>query len=323
LITAITNTTAITDDRQRVATRGFANTIKAHQLLIVWGMQYDNGIRIEVGDADNPGPFVGPGDPKESLRAINALLDEGYGQLTADTTATFPFRLSSGFAGFDQPVTFAEVNRAIAARVQLYNENYDQALTALDQSFLDLSDQNLDLGVYHIFSAGGGDLLNPLWFPATATGESLLSHPSFVADAEAGDDRLSKAAIRPDTVESDDLRSNYNFTRYANNTAPIPIIRNEELILIYAEANVQLDNFTEAVEALNIIRNAHGLPDYAGPQDKASLIDEVLRQRRYSLFGEGHRWIDLRRYNRLDELPLDRPNDDVWVRYPVPTTEGN
>jgi len=47
----------------------------------------------------------------------------------------------------------------------------------------------------------------------------------------------------------------------------------------------------------------------------------MLNQRRYSLFGEGHRWIDMRRYNRLNTLPIDRPGDDVWEEFPIPATE--
>ncbi|WP_432766785.1 RagB/SusD family nutrient uptake outer membrane protein [Phycicoccus elongatus] len=40
-------------------------------------------------------------------------------------------------------------------------------------------------------------------------------------------------------------------------------------------------------------------------------MDEIVKQRRYSLFGEGHRWIDMRRWGRLNQLPIDRPGDDV------------
>jgi hypothetical protein len=48
----------------------------------------------------------------------------------------------------------------------------------------------------------------------------------------------------------------------------------------------------------------------------------MLEQRRYSLFYEGHRWIDMRRYNKLGELPIDRPGDQVWSALPIPQTEG-
>jgi len=103
--------------------------------------------------------------------------------------------------------------------------------------------------------------------------------------------------------------------------SPIPVIRNEELILIYAEANIQLNNLNEGLKAINVIRNGHGLADYSGAVTQPALITEMLKQRRYSLFFEGHRWIDLRRYNLLNTLPLDRQGDDVWTEFPLPVTE--
>jgi len=51
-------------------------------------------------------------------------------------------------------------------------------------------------------------------------------------------------------------------------------------------------------------------------------MDEIAKQRRYSLFAEGHRWIDMRRWGRLAELPKDRPNDDVWEKFPRPGSEN-
>jgi len=47
----------------------------------------------------------------------------------------------------------------------------------------------------------------------------------------------------------------------------------------------------------------------------------MLKQRRYSLFFEGHRWIDMRRYDLLGTLPIDRTGDDVWTEFPLPVTE--
>jgi len=63
------------------------------------------------------------------------------------------------------------------------------------------------------------------------------------------------------------------------------------------------------------------LPNYSDAVTQPAIIDEMLNQKRYSLFGEGHRWIDMRRYNRLNTLPIDRPGDDVWEEFPRPATE--
>jgi hypothetical protein len=54
---------------------------------------------------------------------------------------------------------------------------------------------------------------------------------------------------------------------------------------------------------------------------KPALITEMLNQRRYSLYCEGHRWVDMRRYGLLSQLPVDRPGDDVWARFPIPVSE--
>lgn len=322
LLEAVENSTAITTNEARNAAKGFANTIKAHQLLLVWVQQYDNGIRIDVADPNNLGPFVGEGDDKAALRAIAALLDEGNTQLTAGGAA-FPFSLSGGFSGFDTPASFAKVNRALAARVHAYKSDWDLALQALAGSFYD-QNGDLALGVYHPYSTAGGDALNPQWFPLNATGESRVVQPSFITDAEAGDTRLSKATKRADTEFQDGLQSDYDLTVYATNATSIPVIRNEELILLYAEAKIQkgdAGSLADAVGALDVIRNAAGLGDYAGGTTQAELITEMLKQRRYSLFGEGHRWVDMRRYNLLNTLPIDRPGDDVWVKYPRPANE--
>jgi len=71
-----------------------------------------------------------------------------------------------------------------------------------------------------------------------------------------------------------------------------------------------------------MIRDANGLNAYSGATDTESLINEMLNQRRYSLYAEGHRWVDMRRYGKLNELPIDREGDDVWSEFPIPLTEN-
>jgi hypothetical protein len=93
-------------------------------------------------------------------------------------------------------------------------------------------------------------------------------------------------------------------------------------VLLYAEA-LHISNPSEAVAAINIVRNAADLDDYTGGTSPEELVDEILLQRRYSLFAEGgHRWIDMRRFNRLDQLPNDRPQDNVFTQFPTPAAEN-
>ncbi len=314
LIEALGNTKAAITDAQRKASIAYAKTVKAHELLLVFNQQYDNGIRVDVANPDNLGPFL---SKDESLNAIQNLLNEANADLKGNSV-TFPFKttLYSNVAS-----EFSKFNRALAARVAAYRKDWALATTALSESFLNLTGSLTD-GAYYIYSTAGGDLLNPMFFPLnTPPAEVRVAQPAFITDASAGDTRLSKAPKRTSSAAQDGLTSDYDFFVYKTNIDPIPIIRNEELILLYAEAQAQSGNPTNAETAINRIRRAASLGDYAGPTDLNSLITEILRQRRYSLFGEGHRWIDMRRYDRLAQLPIDRTGDDVWIKFPRPATE--
>jgi hypothetical protein len=51
------------------------------------------------------------------------------------------------------------------------------------------------------------------------------------------------------------------------------------------------------------------------PASDAAFITVLLKQRRHSLMFEGgHRWIDARRFNRLNDLPLDQPTQSASRR---------
>lgn len=314
LIDAANNSTLITDD-ERKAYFGFAKTLKAYELLLNLNLTYQNGIRVDVDDPNNLGPIL---NYDQSIEAIAALLDEANTDLSG-ATINFPLPGFDG-SGLNDAAGLAKVNRALAARVAVYRQQWPDALTDLSQSFFNLNG-DFYTGAYEVFSTSSGDILNPAYFPQNQNGEVRLAHPSYVPDLQPGDDRINKATLRDAPASNSGLSSNRDIWVYTSSTAPIPIIRNEELILIYAEAKIQTNQLIDAVEALNVIRNGHNLPDYSGTVTQAALINEMLYERRYSLFYEGHRWIDMRRYNRLGELPKDRPDDDVWEEFPLPQTE--
>lgn len=313
LLDALTNTKAsITGDQKRAGV-GYAKTIQAHQLLMVLNEQYGNGIRVDVKDPAKLGPFL---SKDESLAAIVTLLNDANNDLKGNA-ALFPFK--STIYGNDGN-TFSRFNRALAARVYAYQKNWAAAGTALTESFYELLG-DINRGAYYLFSTAGGDQLNPLYYPPNSSGETRVAHPSFVTSAEAGDNRLSKVVQRIAAEFQDGLSSNYDFFVFKTNADRIPIIRNEELILLFAEVQTQTNQLSNAVTAINRIRNSAGLGPYGGAVTQAALITEILKQRWYSLYGEGHRWIDLRRYDRLSQLPIDRTGDDVWVEFPRPATE--
>lgn len=316
LLEALDNTDQVTA-AQADGYRGFANTMKGLMLSQVLDLLGDNGVRVDVADPSNLGPFLGP---QEGYTAILDIMDMANQQLNG---AEFAFTLSAGFAGFDTPSTFAEVNRALTARIALRGERYDVAESALEGSFLDV-DGDLTAGPEHLFGAANGDILNPLYKVPGANGDQIIVHPRIIDNIEDGDQRINKFALRPNPTPLDGLNSDYETALFASAISPIDIIRNEELILIKAEVEARSDDADDAVEAINAVRNAAGLDDYDGDTDSDALLSEILMQRTYSLWGEGHAMFDLRRYGLLnaDFLPLDRAGDDVFTQFPIPLSEG-
>lgn len=309
---------ATLSDAEKAGGRGFAKTFKALQYLLNLNLTFEDGIRFIGPGDDDPGPLVGYA---AALTEIAALLDDGASDLAAGGSDLF-FPLSSGFSGFNSPVGLRMVNRALAARVALYAGRNADALSLLDDSFLDAAG-SLTTGAAQVFSTGSGDITNPFFTPPdNAVGDAVLAHPSYMDDIEAGDTRADKVFDLGAPATLFDLTSSFSLFVYKNSVSPIPIIRNAELVLIRAEARAQTGDIPGAISDVDVIRNAAGLPNYSGAADQDAVLDEILNQRRYELYGEGHRWIDVRRYGQLDTLPIDRPGDDVWTQFPIPLNEN-
>lgn len=320
LIEAASNTEFVTDAESN-GYIGFAKTMQAYELIQVL-KSYDRA-RLDVADPDNLGPIL---NFNEALSQIRALLDEAQGNLSS-AGGSFAFPLSTGFSGFDTPATFTQFNRAIAALAAVYAGDGTSALTALTGSYFDIGGA-LDLGPNHIFGLGGGDQANPVFrVPSTPenvnNGDQIIVHDSWINEAEAGDTRVAtKAAPRPDPSSQDGLTGTHETRLYATNVSDVEILRNEELILLYAEASILANNLQDAEDALNTIRNSASLPNYAGAQTADDLTTELLNQRRYSLWSENHRMFDLRRYGLSSTLPIDRPGDQVYNVLPIPLSEN-
>jgi hypothetical protein len=312
LLDALDNTGSVTN-AEKNGYAGFAKTLFANELLALIVAHNESGVRIDVRDPENLGPIV---SADVAYAEAARLLDEGASDLSSAGDA-FEFTLTSGFAGFDTPAGLRKVNRALAARVATYRGRFADVQSLLNESFLDLAG-DINTGAYMTFSTSAGDLTSPLFLPQNNTGEIRLAHPSFVADAEAGDVRAGKASMRSAPAGSTGLSSNFDVWLYQSNVDPVPIIRNEELMLISAEAKIQQNDLPGAVADINAVRAKAGLAGYAGPMTKDALIDQMLHERRYSLWCEGHRWADMRRYDKLNELPLDRAGDLVHTSLPVP-----
>ncbi|MCX2473755.1 RagB/SusD family nutrient uptake outer membrane protein [Pedobacter sp. MC2016-05] len=82
--------------------------------------------------------------------------------------------------------------------------------------------------------------------------------------------------------------------------------RLEEMILLYAEANAALGNLAQAVSVLNSYTENRGTTKYdplVNGSSQIAVLKAIFAERRRELMGEGWRWYDLVRYNRIVKAP--------------------
>jgi len=329
-------------DAQKKAATGFAKTIRGLDVMYVLYSRDTLGLPVDVMDDPNTlAPFV---SKDSAYKFATGMLEEGKADLLAGGSA-FPFVLSKGYAGFDTPANFVKINRAILARVLVNRGSqgcgapcYTQALTAIGESFATAPGAattlaQLNAGAYNNYSTATGDVQNSL---STANNGNLFAHASIVTDAQKQadnttlDDRVGRKVVKLVTPVSPPqgtgIPATYAFTIYPTPSSDTPLIRNEELILMRAEANIQLNNLAAALVDINTIRTVSGkLPALASLGTQAQAITELLYNRRYSLLLEGQRWNDARRFNVLNTLPRDNTSGTythtVFRVQPVPLAE--
>ena len=300
---------------QKSAGTGLARTIEALELLYVISTRDTLGAVVQINlNATDLAPFVS----RDSVyRYIVNSLNAADAELAAGGTA-FPFTLHAGFAGFNTPTTFRLFNRAITARAAAYWATsgggapaWTQARTAMAASFLNRTPANaaaMNVGIYHVYSLTTGDAANGIDRIGNA---DFLTHPSYATDVTPGDLRASKwatLAVPRNAPQGLGIATSLAMNVYATQSTNVPIIRNEELVLLDAEIRLATADKAGALADINVVRSVAGglgasALTVASPD--ASFVDEILRQKRFSLLAEGHRWVDMRRYGRLNQLPID------------------
>ncbi|MCY7357685.1 MAG: RagB/SusD family nutrient uptake outer membrane protein [Rudanella sp.] len=315
---AALNATTSIPDAQKNGYRGIANTFKGLAYLYMLNVQGSNGVRLSVEDPFKPSKAA---NYAESLAGIAKILDEGSTQLDG-AGAAFPLTLPSGFAGFNTPANFKKFNRAIALRVAVYQADWAKAATLLPQTFYSAAG-DLNAAPNHTFNATSPDQPHPLLNTSTVR---VVGVQQIFDAIEAGDKRLAKVTKQVTALNYTSgvtYSTPYLTNMYTNINGTFPIIRNEELVLIAAEIAAQQGNTAEATRNINIVRTAAGLANYAGATTKDALVNAILKERLYSLFYEGHRWIDMRRYNKLAEIALPVAGMKVLERLERPVAEVN
>jgi len=101
-------------------------------------------------------------------------------------------------------------------------------------------------------------------------------------------------------------------------TDPSFVLRIAEQYLIRAEARANLNNLPGATLDLNLVRNRAGLTGTTATT-QADLLLAIEDERRFEFAWEPHRWFDLVRTSRADDV-LNLTNTNKWI-LPIPAAQ--
>ncbi len=219
--------------------------------------------------------------------AGKANLELAYA-IARSNPATAPTPAASGTP---DPTALARADSAFAASAL-----YDPAAVA-PPSPGDFSDPN---AVYHTFSTSPNDVANPI--PSELITLRVLNE--FVADVDTAADLRwknkfvanSAPLAAPDYAS---VSSNFIVNFYSSVSSPVPIIRDEELVLLRAQVRIGLGDYAGALTLINQVRTqAGGLPPVAITPSYTAVRDTLLREQRISTVfeGGGDRMISIRMY---------------------------
>jgi hypothetical protein len=280
--------------------------------------------------------------------AISALLDSAITELRAAGATAVPFAMPAGWSAFSiadaagSNTDLAGFAEALKAKVEMYRgflplntagpsaaptaANLNAALTALDASFYNpvATRAALDVGLFHTYTTGAGETVNPF----SDRSVNYANMKVISEGAEVGDLRVqakvdTSSSIALKTVQGESSR--YLLKQPSLPTDPIAIMRNEELVLIRAEILWGLNRDAEAVQMINLVRQAAGLvpKTVASFATHGDLLRGILKEKRYSLlFESASRWVDYRMFGILNELGVEAGNNPI-PRLPIPQAEAD
>ncbi len=295
------------------AARGFFRTMKALDYWRVIEMHDSVGATIQT---DNTSAVTDIRCKPAVLSYIAALLDSANTDLTAaGGTTKVPFTLPSGFTAFGRDYSLVsnivKFNRGLKGKVDFYRgldrTNPTPALFAT--------------AITELTQALGGAA-------AGAVPKEVGLNPLVGDSVQAGDTRASKIVPRT-ALAGFGLATSITYVgavaSTANQSAPLGILRDEELVLLRAQAYNEAGQLANAILDINDVRTSYGLAPVA-PVDKTSAINAILYEKRYSLLFEGpQRLNDLREYKRLNATYLrpETTTDPFNAAIPIARAELN
>jgi hypothetical protein len=337
---------------EKASSIAFGETLKALALFYVVQTRAQLGapVNVDLDPSGAPAPFVGE---DSAYRAIIDLLADARTKLASG--AAFPFAVPPGYAAASTPQTFAQFTQALEAKAWVFRATdangckgakatcYSNALTLLDSlfnvtHFADTGVANFQNGVYFDFSSNPGDIQNGLSDPLNSPLYFALVEQQTDAETQSGsaapDARVGAKIVdasSPQILSGFPIHGTLKYNIFLTNgqadpAHEIPILRDEELVLLRAEAELGLGQLAAATNDLNVTRQGSGNLKALAPGLSAdSLLTDLLYERRYSLMWEqGTRWIDARRYGKLSAIeanPVPLTGGHVPSVMPVPESE--
>jgi hypothetical protein len=241
--------------------------------------------------------------PRSSTTAIYAQVKADLADAGKKLTVTYPS------AGRLRPNLYTAV--ALLAKVNLYQGNWQSAYNEAD-SVIRLGGYNLEPNLNNVFLDGSMEaiwqlpangLYNVFTDAANFQPQYAGANPNFLVTQfllnafETGDQRLQNW-IGSTSVNNQTLYYPNKYKNLSPTTTPAEdqmILRLGELYLIRAEAAAQLNNLTQALADINIIRARSGLAASTAASQTA-VLNAVMHERQVELFCEwGNRWFDLKR----------------------------
>jgi starch-binding outer membrane protein, SusD/RagB family len=323
------------------ATAGLIQTIKALDYYRLLELRDTLGVVIQTADDEEIAPIS---CKAKVLSTIVAVLDSGNTALTAAGASTkLPFTLPTGFTAYGRNYqtvdNLIKLNRGLRGKVSVYRglqrptpvagafteaiANLTQALGGAAPGAVPAS--SFGTGAYVTFVAGGTEnSANPI--PLASVG----ANPKAQAALQAGDTRASKFVART-AISGSGVSTSVTFvfattSNTANQTRPLPILRDEEVVLLRAQAYFEAGQFANGAADLNSVRTSYGLAAIPVPADIATARTALLYEKRYSLIFEGpQRLVDLRAYGLLKApfVTAEGPNDPFNTAFPIPKNEAD
>jgi starch-binding outer membrane protein, SusD/RagB family len=325
------------------ATKGFIKTIQGLDYMRLIELRDTVGIPIQ-DPVDND--ILTPISCKTPvLNFIGTLLDQANTDLIAAGAATkLPFVLPTGFTthGRDYSIVsnIQKFNRAVKGKVDVYRAidrkapSAARAADAITELTFALGGaapgavpaSTFSFGPYYHFVIGGSEAT-----PNNVSDTRVRLNTLVRDQLQAGDTRGSKiisagniAAGSQGLLNSTNITCQFCSANVANQERPLGILRDEELVLLRAQAYIEVGNFAAATADLNSVRTNYGLAALPVFTTKAQAIAAVVYEKRYSLLMEGPQsLVDLREYRLLTTYRKETATDPYNAAFPISRAELN